>query len=66
MSWKNSFGQLIGIFVGVTLGMGVVNYAIYSFRGQPQPVPTEEQYTYSRQEVKMGVFDQVVSNVTPR
>ena len=48
MSWKNSFGQLIGIFVGVTFGMGIVNYAIYSFRGQPQAVPAEEQYAYAQ------------------
>lgn len=42
MSWKRSAGEIIGIFVGVTIGASLVHYAIGG-RRQPQPEPIYEQ-----------------------
>jgi hypothetical protein len=34
MGWKNSFGQIIGLVLGVTLGGIAVNIAFAGFRGR--------------------------------
>lgn len=62
MGWKYNFGQILGIIVGVTAGMGIVNYAFQSLRAsgglaeqKPLPAQTAPQ--------KMSILDEVVADV---
>ncbi len=64
MGWKYNFGQIVGIVIGVTVGMGVVNYAIYSLKGKPQHIEQYDANAYNAPpQQNVGVFDEVVANV---
>lgn len=43
MGWKRSVGEIIGIFVGVSIGASLVHYAMGGRRQQPQPDPSYSQ-----------------------
>ena len=60
MGWKNSFGQLIGIVLGVTIGVFAVNIALGGNRRQPNP----ENYQRFAENKKVGVIDQAVANIS--
>ncbi len=63
MGWKYNVGQIIGIVVGVTVGMGAVNYAIYSIKGKPQVEQYDPNVYNPPPQQNMGVYDEVVANV---
>ena len=64
MSWKYRFGQIIGIFIGVTTGMFLVDLALYKLRGSPPPPPQADYQQYPQYQQPQGtVFDQAVANV---
>lgn len=61
MSWKNTLGQFIGIFVGVTLGATAVSMLMGGRRReQPPPVDYINENSGQRQ---VGIFEQAVANV---
>ena len=60
MGWKNSFGQLIGIVLGVTIGVFAVNIALGGNRRQSNP----ENYQRFAENKKIGVIDQAVANIS--
>ena len=60
MGWKNSFGQLIGIVLGVTVGVFAVNIALGGNRRQENP----ENYQRFAENKKIGVIDQAVANIS--
>ena len=62
MSWKKRAGEFVGIFIGVTLGAGLISM-VMGGRRQPQPAQNQQNYQYQEQS-RQGVFDQVASNVT--
>ena len=67
MSWKNTFGQIIGIFIGVTLGSAAIRMVLGSNR-QPEP-PPQQQYEQAPVNVGQrpaGLFDQAVANMQTR
>jgi len=64
MSWKNSLGQFIGIFVGVTLGATAVSMLM---GGSRRPPPQQQPYVEQNiQQRSAGLFDQAVANIQPR
>jgi hypothetical protein len=68
MSWKYTFGQIVGVVIGVTVGSAAVNYVIRSTR-QPQPQPQQyEEIVYSSPppQENYSVYDQVVSGISTR
>lgn len=65
MSWKNTLGQFIGIFVGVSLGATAVHMLLGS-RRQPPPQYPDQNTPQNAQQRPMGLFDQAVANVQPR
>lgn len=62
MNWKNKFGQVVGIFVGVAVGATLVNYALVSLKN-PSTVNVAPQPPLEQKQTK-GVFDQAVVNMT--
>ena len=63
MSWKNTLGQFIGIFVGVTLGATAVSMVMGGRRREQPPPPVE--YANGGQR-PVGIFEQAVANVQAR
>jgi hypothetical protein len=64
MSWKNTLGQFIGIFVGVSLGAMAVNMVLGG-RRREQPPPAD-YFNQSVGQRQVGIFDQAVANVQAR
>ena len=60
MSWKNTLGQFVGIFIGVSLGAGLVTM-VMGGRRRNEEVPVQQVY---QEQSRQGVFDQVVGNVS--
>ena len=60
MSWKNTLGQFVGIFIGVSLGAGLVTM-VMGGRRKTEEVPVQQVY---QEQSRKGVFDQVVGNVS--
>ena len=61
MSWKNTLGQFIGIFIGVSLGATAVHMLMGKGRH-----PSSEQQPYVAQlqpQRPVSLFDQAVSNI---
>ena len=60
MSWKNTLGQFVGIFIGVSLGAGLVTM-VMGERRRTEEVPVQQVH---QEQSRQGVFDQVVGNVS--
>lgn len=61
MSWKNTLGQFIGIFIGVSAGAGLVHYMMGGRRAPPEAQQYPQQTNY--QNSNSGIFDQAVANI---
>lgn len=65
MSWKNTLGQFIGIFVGVTLGATAINMVLGG-RRQPEQQLQQQQMAVQNVQQPAGLFDQAVANMQVR
>ena len=70
MSWKYRAGQIVGIIIGVTTGMFLVDTVIYKLRGSPEAPPSatlSQAQPYPNQQPlhapQGSVFDQAVANI---
>ena len=60
MGWKNTVGQFIGIFIGVSLGAGLVTMVMGGGRQAPPQPPVVEQNV---NQASKGLFDSAVANI---
>lgn len=65
MSWKNTLGQFIGIFVGVTLGATAVSMVMGGRRREQSP-PAADYANANGGQRQVGLFEQAVANVQGR
>lgn len=68
MSKKYKFGEIVGIFVGVTIGAVVANYIVNAMFGKSKDQAAYQvnypvdQGQYGQPVAQQGVFEQALSN----